>query len=71
MEKEIDITCAKHGAENNNLRVTYRLLAKGANVFEINISDSKFNQTEMEEALLKKLNVKKMPEVIRVIGKPK
>lgn len=71
LEKEIDITCAKHGAENNNLRVTYRLLAKGANVFEINISDSKFNQTEMEEALLKKLNVKKMPEVIRVIGKPK
>ncbi len=69
LEKQTDIICVKHGAENNNLSVTYRLLAKGANVFEINISGSKFKQSELTDMLRKKLKVKKLPEVISIVGK--
>lgn len=69
LEKQTDITCAKHGAENNNLSVTYRLLAKGANVFEIDISGSKFEQSVLTDMLRKKLKVKKLPEVISIVGK--
>lgn len=66
LEKDIDIICEKNGAKDNNLHIRYRLLAKDANVFEIDISEAEFSKSDMEKMLREKLRVQKLPEVITI-----
>lgn len=72
LKKVIDIKGAKKGAKNNTVSITYHLLAKDSNVFEIDVTKSDFDSSNFEELLCKKLNTKELPEIINVISsKPK
>lgn len=71
LEKKINITCGKKGAKDNNILITYRLLAKDANVFEIDLSNSGFDKSDMEKLLCEKLETKELPEIISMISNTK
>lgn len=71
LEKKINIICGKKGAKNNNILITYRLLAKDVNVFEIDLSNSEFTKTNIEKMLCEKLGTKELPEIITIISKTK
>lgn len=71
LEKEINMICIKNGAKDNNLRITYCLLAKDANIFEIDVSNSEFTGSDMERLLCEKLKVEKLPKVINIKEKTK
>lgn len=66
LKKQIIIIAAKNGAEENNFVITYGLLAKDANEFSIDITNSLMKRTRLEELLKQKLNVKSLPEVIKI-----
>lgn len=71
LEKKINITCGKKGAKDNNILITYRLLAKEANSFVIDLSNSELKKDRVEQLLREKLDVKKLPEIIKIISKTK
>lgn len=65
LEKTIHLNSEQEESENNNITVTFKLLAKGKNEFEINITDSQLTQDAIEAAFRKKLKTKELPDVIK------
>lgn len=71
MKKTIQLVAAKNGSKNNVITITFKLLAKSKNEFEINITDSQVTQDAIKDAFLKKLKTKELPSVITFISKEK
>ncbi|MBR4060518.1 MAG: hypothetical protein IKK03_11835 [Lachnospiraceae bacterium] len=71
MKKTIKLVAAKNGSKNNQITITFKLLAKSKNEFEINITDSKVTQDAIEQAFRKKLKTETLPDVIKFIAKEK
>lgn len=71
MTKTIKLLAAKNGSKNNHITITFRLLAKSKNEFEINITDSQITQDNIEKIFCKKLKTKELPEVIKFVSKDK
>lgn len=69
MKKEIKIIAGKNGAQDNDFYITYSLLAKGANEFVIDASNSPINKDNLTNILCQKLKVCKLPDVIKIIAK--
>lgn len=71
MKKTIQLIAAKNGSKNNDIIITFSLLAKSKNEFEINISDSQISQEAIESAFCRKLKTKELPDVICFKSKEK
>lgn len=69
MKKDITIIAAKNAAQDNDFKITYNLLAKGANEFAIDASNSPIKKDTLTKLLCNKLNVSTLPEVIKIYAK--
>lgn len=69
--KKIQLIAAKDGTTNNHITITFKLLAKSKNEFEIDIMDSQVTREKIEQAFHKKLKTEKFPETIKFIVKEK
>lgn len=68
LKKEIKIIAATNGAEENNFIIKYDLLAKDANAFSIDITNSKIEKDTFKKLLENKLKIKELPEIINIKG---
>lgn len=66
LRKEIKIIAGKNAAQDNDFYITYSLLAKGANEFVIDISNSLIKKDTLTDLLCQKLKVNKLPDVIKI-----
>ena len=71
LKKTIHLIAAKNGSKNNHIIITFKLLAKSKNEFEINITDSQVSQDSIEKAFCNKLKTKELPDVIKFVTKEK
>lgn len=71
LKKTIQLIAAKNGSKNNHITITFKLLAKSKNEFEINITDSQVTQDNIEKAFRGKLKTKELPDVIKFVVKEK
>lgn len=71
MQKTIKLIAAKIGSKNNQITITFKLLAKSKNEFEINITDSQVTKENIEKAFCKKLKTVELPDVIKFVAKDK
>ncbi len=67
LKKTIFLNSEQEGSENNNITVTFKLLAKGRNEFEINLTDSKLDKRKVEKVFLDKLKISKLPDAIKIV----
>lgn len=67
--KTIHLIAGKNGSQNNIIIITFKLLARSKNEFEINIADSRLDKNEIEKAFQGKLKTEKLPEVIKFVIK--
>lgn len=71
MKKKIELIIDQKGSEKNIIVITFKLLAKSKNEFEIDIKNSQLTQDKIEQEFCKKLKTEKLPEVIKFIIKEK
>lgn len=72
LTKSIKINAGQNVSKSNDIKITFKLLAKSENEFEIDVSDSQITGKKVEEVFKDKLNIKELPEVIRIVdGKEK
>ncbi|MGN0366847.1 MAG: hypothetical protein ACI4E5_13055 [Suilimivivens sp.] len=69
LKKTIHLNSEQEESENNNITVTFKLMAKEKNIFEINLVDSTLDRKKFERIFCDKLNIKKLPEVISIVSK--
>lgn len=69
MKKDIKIIAGKNAAQDNDFYITYSLLAKGANEFVIDASNSPIKKDALTKLLCQKLKVSKLPDVIKINAK--
>ncbi len=69
MKKDIKIIAGKNAAQDNDFYITYSLLAKGANEFVIDVSNSPIKKDALTKLLCQKLKVSKLPDVIKINAK--
>lgn len=67
LKKTIYLKSEQDETENNNITVTFKLLAKGKNEFEINLKDSKLDKKKVTKVFCDKLNIGTLPEIINII----
>lgn len=67
LKKTIYLNSEQDDSENNNITVTFKLLAKGKNEFEINLTDSKLDKRKVTKVFCDKLNINTLPEIISII----
>ena len=71
LKKTIQLIAAKNGSKNNHITITFKLLAKSKNEFEINITDSQVTQDNIKKAFCSKLKTKELPDIIKFVAKEK
>ena len=71
LKKTIQLIAAKNGSKNNHITITFKLLAKSKNEFEINITDSQVTQDNIKKAFCGKLKTKELPDIIKFVAKEK
>ncbi len=67
LKKTICLKFEQEGSQNNNITVTFKLLAKGRNEFEINLTDSKLDKEKVGEVFCSMLKISRLPEVISIV----
>lgn len=67
LKKTIHLNSEQEESENNNITVTFKLLAKGKNEFEINLTDSKLDKKKVDKVFCDKLKISKLPEIISIV----
>lgn len=67
LKKTIYLKSEQDESENNNITVTYKLMAKGQNEFEINLTDSKLDKKKVEKIFCDKQKFSKLPDVVKII----
>lgn len=71
LTKTIKIIAGKNGSEDNDIVITYSLLAKDANSFKIDVSNSQIKNAELSKLLCEKLKVSVLPKVINIFPEDK
>lgn len=66
MKKDIKIIAGKNAAQDNDFYITYSLMAKEANEFVIDISNSPIKKDALTKLLCQKLRIGKLPDVIKI-----
>ena len=66
MIKNIKLTIASEGAEQNYIKIKFSLLAKGANEFAIDTTNSQIKKDELKKGLINKLDLPLLPDVINI-----
>lgn len=63
--KTIQLSAEKDGTSNNDILITFKLMAKSKNVFMIDLSDSQIEKEKILTAFESKLKKKELPDVIQ------
>lgn len=63
--KTIQLSAEKDGTSNNDIMITFKLMAKSKNEFMIDLSDSQVKMEKIQEAFKRKLKTGELPDVIQ------